>query len=94
MSLVNASAQSRGIELSETERQEILDHTARLFPGDVSIETSEDPEDPTSVYLVVRVVGGDQRDSVDDMIDRELQWHREVLKIVPDLKGIIRLMAA
>lgn len=93
MSLVNARERSRGIELSEVERQEILEHTSRLFPGDVSIETSEDPEDPTSVYLVVRVARGERGESDDDVIDRELQWHREVLEIVPSAKGMIRLMA-
>ena len=80
------------IWLDAFDTAEIIDLASQLFVGDVSIETSADPEDPATVYLVVRVSLRGSRPSIDEIIDRELHWHREVGKITPEARGLIRLL--
>jgi hypothetical protein len=70
----------------------IVDRALRLFGGEISIENSADPEDPATVYLVVRVSLRGSRPSIDEIIDWELQWHREVAQIAPETRGLIRLL--
>jgi hypothetical protein len=50
-----------------------------------------DPECPTAVYLVVRVVLDEPRPSTDEIIDRELRWRREAARAAPGAKGLVRL---
>ena len=69
----------------------------QLFAGNVSagnitVERSIDPNDPAAVYAVFRVALNDPRPTVDEIIDRELAWHRKAAHIAPRARGLVRLL--
>lgn len=78
--------------LPAAETAELIERASHLFAGDVSVEQSVDPECPTATYVVFRVLLDEPRPTTDEIIDRELCWHREAARIAPDAKGIVRLL--
>lgn len=91
--LENETNTTAAVDLTAAESAQIVACTARLFSGDVAIEESLDPEDPMAAYLVVCVSLHEPRPGIEEIIDRELQWHREVAKLAPRARGLIRLLA-
>lgn len=70
---------------------ELAERASQLFAGSVTLEETVDPEYPTTAYVVVRVVLDAPRPSTDEIIERELRWHREAARIAPNAKGMVRL---
>jgi len=77
--------------LTTAETTELVERASQLFAGEITVEESVDPECPTAIYVVVRVLLEEPRPSTDDIIDRELRWHREAAQIAPAAKGLVRL---
>lgn len=78
--------------LSTNELTELLWSARRLFEGTISIEQSVEPEFPAAVYVVVRVVLEEPKPPIEEVINRELAWHREAARIAPQSRGLIRLL--
>ena len=70
--------------------QEIVNITAEIFPGELRITNSADPEMPQDVYQVFAVSVPASADA-EELVDRRLQWHRRIATIAPSMKGRIRL---
>lgn len=87
------AAQSLGIEqpaAAELKRlcAEVIAVTEQLFPGEMRARVKNDPEIPDDLYFVfaVRAVG-----DIDDLVARNDQWHRRVVKIEDARHGLFRL---
>lgn len=90
--LANHLEHAEAYQLPPEQIATLIDRASQLFTGDITIEDSVDPECPSAVYLVVRVLLNGPRPSTDEIIDRELQWHREAAQIAPEAKGMVRLL--
>lgn len=90
--IANHLDHAEAYQLPPEQMAKLVDHASQLFKGDVTVEDSVDPECASAVYLVVRVVLNEPRPSTDEIIDRELCWHREAAQIAPEAKGIVRLL--
>lgn len=51
-----------------------------------------EPAVSVAVYAVFRVALNGQRPTIDEIIDRELVWHREAARIAPRARGLVRLL--
>jgi len=71
--------------------EEVIQFTKEFFAGNVSIEVSVDPEFPERPNVVFHVSEQPKSANIDDVIDRELQWHAEVAKISPDSVDRLRV---
>lgn len=59
-------------------QDEIVRVTRELFPGDVAIEETDDPEYPQDSYTVVRAqASGD----IKEIEDRRIEWHERVSRL-------------
>ncbi len=58
----------------------ILDITTELFPGEVAVGNSADPEFPDDRFVVFTV---DASGELDEILDRECEWLRRVAAITP-----------
>lgn len=63
-----------------------------LIASNVTVERSVDPDDPAAAYVVFRIGLNDPRPAIDEIIDRELLWHREAARIAPRARGFVRLL--
>lgn len=79
-------------ELRASEVTALVQCAGQLFAGSVNVERSVDPDDPATVYVVFRVALNDPRPTTDEVIDRELVWHREAAQIAPRARGLVRLL--
>jgi len=70
--------------------QEIVQITADLFPGELKIANSADPELPQDVYQVF-IVSVPATADAEEVVDRRLQWHSRIAAIAASAKGKIRL---
>ena len=60
-----------------------------IFPGPLSFEVANHPENPSYEYVVFDVVA---RGDYGDYRDRIFAWHDEVDRIAPDNGGMFRLI--
>ena len=90
--VVNCVDRSEAYQLPPAQIAKLVERASQLFTGEVNVEDSVDPECPTAVYVVVRVLLNGPRPSTDEIIDREPRWHREAAQIAPEAKGIVRLL--
>lgn len=58
----------------------VLSMTERLFPGPVDVRHEVDPEIAGHHYMDFNVVA---HGSLDEIMTRDVQWHRELLRIAP-----------
>jgi hypothetical protein len=66
-------------------QDEIVQVTKDLFPGDVTIKASVDPEFPHEPFPVVHASAyGD----IKEIEDRRIEWHIRVRKLSPDLANL------
>jgi hypothetical protein len=79
-------------QLGASEAAALVQCAGQLFAGSVTIERSVDPDDPAAVYAVFRVALTDPRPTIDEIIDRELAWHREAAQVAPRARGLVRLL--
>ncbi|HVX09698.1 MAG TPA: hypothetical protein VHC22_00715 [Pirellulales bacterium] len=89
-SLESRLAKSESSESTLDDIEAILRLTQSLFPGEVKIETSVDPEYPDSPSIVFHVVNTADL-SIQAVLDRELQWQREIGRIAPESRDRLRL---
>lgn len=71
---------------------EIIQLTSNSFPGNVCVEISADPEFPDWPSIVFHVHQEHKNLDIDDVIDRELQWHAQIAKVAPDSLDRLRLL--
>lgn len=64
--------------------RELLDMTNSILPGQVRIESNPDPEHPGAVHIVFRVAPADKLPDANSVIDKEIEWHRNARRILPD----------
>ena len=72
--------------------EELIDMTVAIFAGQVSVENSADPEYPETVNVVFRVCLDNKDMDIEDIIDRELVWYRQVAKIAPGAESRLRIV--
>lgn len=65
--------------------------TRELFPGEVGIEVEDDPEMPGKTYVVFNVTAKGQ---VDDVINRRLEWRRQIHELMPGQADRLKLSVA
>jgi hypothetical protein len=68
----------------------ILRVTESLVPGEVRVEISIDPECPERASIVFHVVSSCKL-SINEALERELLWQREIGRIAPDSRDRLRL---
>lgn len=56
----------------------ILEMTAELFPGKAILRQDVDPEEPSMVAYVVEV---DATGELEEIVDRQMEWHRRMDRI-------------
>lgn len=71
---------------------EIVTLTNDFFPGKVRVEISVDPEFPEWPCVVFHVREEHKVANIDEVIDRELQWHAQVAKLAPESVDRLRLL--
>jgi len=62
--------------------------TSSMFPGDVSAEWELDPECPKDRFLVFHATATVKPA---ELIDRQRQWQREALRLVPQAMNLVRI---
>lgn len=62
--------------------------TEEMFAGHVAGDVDSDPEWPQERFVLFRVA---VRGSIQDLIEMQRQWQRQVLKLVPAKADIIRI---
>ena len=72
--------------------EQIVRVTSELFPGNVRIEVSVDPEYPAHPSLVFHVRQASKSSGIEEEIDRELEWHAQVGKLAPESQDRLRLL--
>lgn len=80
---------ARPSPISEALINEIAALSASIFPGPVSFEITNDPENPSDEYVVFDVVA---KGEYAQYRDRIIAWHDEIDRIVPDNDGAFRLI--
>lgn len=71
-------------------RKEIVRITKELFPGDVTIRTSVDPEFPREPFHVVHASASGEIKAIEDS---RIEWHKRLRELSPDL-GVLPLRIA
>jgi hypothetical protein len=66
----------------------ILAATQQFFPGEVTIATEWDPEQPIETYTVLHVRA---QGAVRSIVERRCQWVKAIADIAPRLRGKVRL---
>lgn len=72
----------------------IVRMTNELVPGELRIEVSVDPEFPERPSLVFHVRQQSRSLSVEEEIDRELEWHARAGIVAPQSQDRLRLLLA
>jgi hypothetical protein len=67
---------------------EVTAFTADLFPGEMQVRVKNDPEIPDDLYYVFAVRG---TGTVDELVARNDQWHRHVMRTEGHRHGLFRL---
>lgn len=62
--------------------------TEVMFPGEVSVEATADPETPEERFIVFNVTAAGD---VEGLLRRQRQWHEEVLRRAPDALNLFRI---
>jgi hypothetical protein len=75
------------LELRQLCRQ-VAGFTAELFPGAMGVEVRVDPEIPDDLYLVFQVGA---TASVDEIVQRDAEWHRRLVGVARRWPGMFRL---
>lgn len=76
--------------LATPEELEIVAATAQeVFSSEVSLQEMSDPEEPEWPWIVVCVKAGDL--SGKELIQRRLNWHERIEKLLPGKFGRFRL---
>ena len=85
------AAQRADLERADFDRRdfprtlrEIVDMTNSILPGDVRIESKPDPEYPATNHIVFRVTPTVKLEDVNAVIDKEIEWHRNARRILPE----------
>lgn len=63
--------------------QNFIEMTNEVIPGDVSIESRTDPDDPDTPHIVFRVSAETKPENVNVVIGKEIEWHRRARAIFP-----------
>ena len=88
----SADMETRAIESDVAAQLEAVRQlTVTMFPGDVSAEWEADPECPQDRFLVFHATATGE---LEDLIDRQRQWQREVLRLAPRALNLLRLSLA
>lgn len=88
----SADVDSEAIESEVTAQLEsVRQLTLRMFPGELSAEWEVDPECPRSRFLVFHATATGE---AEDLIDRQQQWQREVLRLLPQAMNLLRISLA
>lgn len=67
---------------------QVMTFTAELFPGEICVRVKNDPEILTDLYFVFAIrASGD----IDDLVARNDQWHRRVMRTEGSRHGLFRL---
>jgi hypothetical protein len=73
------SALAEPLGIADTNALEgILRVTRELFPGDVKVSTTEDPEHPGDTYIVVSASASGEITGIED---RRVEWHKRVTEL-------------
>jgi len=70
---------------------EIIEISADLFPGPIEAHLEADPEMPNEQFLVLTARA---RGKPKELVQRRLEWHRRVLKWMPDANIRLSLTSA
>lgn len=70
------------------ELEAVRQFTLTMFPGNVSAEWDFDPECPQDRFLVIHAAATGE---LNELIDRQRQWQREVLRLAPQAMNLVRL---
>ena len=76
------------VGVSASVLQQIETMMRSLFPGPVSCEYVQDPENPADGWFVFDVIAAG---TFEDYCERVFQWHDEVERIVPGTRCEFRL---
>lgn len=66
-------------------QEEIVRVTKGLFPGDVTIKTSIDPEYPQEAF---HVVCASAEGEIKEIEDRRIEWHKRMRTLSPELGAL------
>lgn len=88
-----AAAENLGIERpssAELRRLcgQVATFTAELFPGEICVRVKNDPEILTDLYFVFAIRASE---NIDDLVARNDQWHRRVMRTEGRRHGLFRL---
>lgn len=67
---------------------DVLRMTQELFPGAVTTEVVDDPENPDNSFVVFRV---SSPDAIQDIAERRIEWHTRLRRLPPGSSGSFRL---
>ena len=59
-------------------QDDIVRITQQLFPGEVAIDVTDDPEFPQDAYTVVRAQASGE---IKEIEDRRIEWHERISKL-------------
>jgi hypothetical protein len=77
--------------LSQEQLDCILRLTKAMFGDEVSVEVESDPEWPDESFVVFLVAASGE---LQDLLEKQHQWHREVAEVVESKTELIRISIA
>lgn len=75
----------------EKQFSDVLQLTKKLFPGEVRVGADFDPECPQARFVEFQVTSSH---AVDDILQRQREWNRGVLRLAPAALNFFRLSVA
>lgn len=71
-----------------TQVEAVRQLTSSMFPGQMSAEWESDPECPQDRFLVFHATATGEPE---ELIHRQRQWQREVLRLAPQAMSLLRI---